>query len=533
MIDDLLREMIDERLAPIYKEMASIKELIKGLLENSTPLPEKVEALPMEPPPEPIPEPEPVIESKPEPDPPVEPTPESSPEPEPLPQQPFSNRQERRRLERARRRLDKLVQPKGPQPTAKNVITKPRAARSPKLSEPEDTPERLIADKVNGEEVLYEMNEFYGEFTFRDTILDQLDRYFFYLHRMKKSDPEAYAMYHQVGASILPYMSTWIDHNASNVKEINIEEVKSHIKVPSWFHHQRPAFGCFAWGADPKTEEYEKNKSEGKSPTHIPRFFYFRKYKEPSPYVQKAEGDIYGATVWWDNGKRGYGVPQEFFIGISSDGNEVEVLRTLSTERIRIQAKRKNRKFSIPDRRWRIPDEYQSWAKQHGLTPEIHLAHVFCTIMTRHEFSQSAMARVAVKKGDMTAIFCLSPRRMAYFFQDRDITLTDKGSRQRVFHMVKPYSYTTKTGKTVNVKIHFRGLRNFNWAGYDVSITIPGLDHLLFDELNIPMTDEHWLDLKKEPFIGAEKFGKMVSSLPKTFQEFGDLLEEEFKKDKK
>lgn len=443
-----------------------------------------------------------------------------------------SNRKQRRQFERARRKLDKFVTPSGPMPTP--VVRTPRKTNTPpKPSKPKPPtpqlvgkPEKLIVE----DDILYEIEEFYGQFNFRDTILDQLDRYFFYIERMKKSDKDAFALYHQVGGSILPYTSTWIDFGNDD-DPVDIEKIKSQTVVPLWFHHQRPGFGCIAWGTDPRTEEYEKRKRDGKKRIIIPRFFYFRKFNKPSPCVQmvKDDGDIYCATVWWDEGKKGYGVPQEFYVFISADGKNIEVLRILSTEMKEIYSKRKHEWFDIPQRQWRIPNEYENWARTNGMTADMHLAHVFCTIMTRHEYAQSAMARIAVKKGDLTAIFCISPRRMAYFFQDRDITLTKNGAKQRVFHLVKPYSYTSKTGKEVNIKMHFRGLRNFTWAGYNVSVTVPGLDHLLLDELNIPVSDEHWIS-KGEAIIEPEVLGKIVSELPKTREEFVNKMEKNIEK---
>jgi hypothetical protein len=447
-----------------------------------------------------------------------------------------SNRKERRQFERARKRLDKFVEPKGPQPIIKP--REPRKPSEPKPPKPEvqtitvPTNEPMIVDKINGEDVLFEEKEFYGEFSFRDTILDQLDRYFFYISRMKKSDPESFELYSKIGGAILPYTSTWHDwDDEDNMPDP--EELKRNTKVPSWFHHQRPGFGCIAWGTDPRTEKYEQDHTVGKLSTYVPKFFYFRKMKDPSPYVQRGFGDIYCATIWWDNGKKGYGVSQEFYVAISADGTTIEVLRVLSTKMKEIYSKKrydpqlhrpKCEWFDIPDRQWRIPDTYHRWARQWGITAELHLAHIFCTIMTRHEFAQSAMARVAVKKDNMTATFCISPRRMGYFFQDRDVTLTKNGAKERVFHMVKPYSYLSKKGKTVNIKMHFRGKRQFTWAGYSVSITVPGLDHLLFDELNIPVSDEYWID-KGERIVTAKGFGEAVASLPRTIDEFATELE--------
>jgi hypothetical protein len=452
-------------------------------------------------------------------------------EPEPEITQPiYSNRKERRRYERARKCLDKFVEPKGPHPTITRKPREPRKPRSPtKPQEPqiEVGSEKLIVDKINGEDVLFEIEEFYGQFNFRDTILDQLDRYFFYLSRMKKSDPEAFELYSKVGGSILPYISTWIE--GEDEKTIDVEKLKSRIKVPAWFNQQRPAFGCIAWGADPRSEQFEKKHTVGKYHMYVPKFFYFTKFSKPSPYVQKGDGDIYGATIWWDDGKKGYGVQQQFYVAISTDGATIEVLRVLSTEMKEIYSKRRHEWFDIPDRQWRIPDTYHHWAKQYGITPEIHLADVFCTIMTRHEFAQSGMARVAVKKDNLTATFCISPRRMGYFFQDRDVTLTKNGAKQRVFHMVKPYSYISKKGKTVNINMHFRGLRHFTWAGYDVSVTVPGLDHLLFDELNMPSSDEVWIP-KDEKIVTSRGLGEAVAALPKTIEEFCEELDKRWKK---
>jgi len=125
------------------------------------------------------------------------------------------NRAERRRYEHARKRHDKFVEAGGPIPIKKP----PREKRDKKQDVLPPLP-AVAADFTSGnfdivdrhhdegqEKVLYEESEFYGEFNFRDTILDQLERYFVYLHRMKKHDPDAYGFYKQVGATIIPYLA--------------------------------------------------------------------------------------------------------------------------------------------------------------------------------------------------------------------------------------------------------------------------------------------------------------------------------------
>ena len=64
------------------------------------------------------------------------------------------------------------------------------------------------------------------------------------------------------------------------------------------------------------------------------------------------------------------------------------------------------------------------------------------------------------------------------------------------------------------VKMHFRGLRDFTWAGYRVHISIPGLDHLDINDMDIGAVDEEFLDrqggwdMKKLGAFLADKMNK-------------------------
>jgi len=125
------------------------------------------------------------------------------PPPSPPVEEPIQrpSRHQRRRLsalERARRRLDVFVTPGGTPPDPKPH----QHASSPTPPSPSPTPPspgiidetltdngRIIYDTTKtGEDVLVAKTEMYGEFNFRDTILDQLDRYWVYLERMKIHD---------------------------------------------------------------------------------------------------------------------------------------------------------------------------------------------------------------------------------------------------------------------------------------------------------------------------------------------------------
>jgi hypothetical protein len=434
-----------------------------------------------------------------------------------------TNRHERRVLERRRRKHDKFVTPKGAPPAKPKRETqeiKPRLKKVelivPDQPGVEDA-EFLIVDthhENRAENVLYKEAELYGEFNFRDTILQQLDRYFVYIDRMKKHDAETYGFYRQVGATLLPYMSTmaWDREGTSKHDPENVTRV---TELSGWFNQTRPAFGCYVYGADPETERFEKASKSNGHEQWVPKFMYFRKYKMPPPEIQMmAGGDVYAMTVYWDRPwekKMKYGVPQEFGIFVSRDGKEVVALRSCETKWVPIRAKvngahgRRGKTFSIPKRAWRIPGEFDTWAKEHGDTAQHYLTELFKEAVRHSEQAQYSMIRVMAEKSGTAAVFSVNAHRTAYFFQDRDYHLTEAGVRKRIFHFVRPHVRSDG----VAVKAHFRGEREFNWAGYKITITVPGRDHFIVDEFNVGASDEYWLD-KNAKYLTMPQVGKKL-----------------------
>jgi hypothetical protein len=398
------------------------------------------------------------------------------------------HRRQRAALERARRKHDKFVVPQGPEP-----IHYPHDHHDDDVPEPPKTkhvevlPEGPIHDDPNdriivgewidgdGEEVLYEESEFWGEFNFRDTILEQLDRYWVYLARMRKHDSDAYGFYKEMGATLLPYARTDTTtdkpHHIEKVRDV--KEYKRAIALTPYFKQTWPAFGCCAFGTNPRDEKAENIQIDG-GYVGRPKFLYFRKIEKFPWDVQPVRGGKkYVLTVWWDRivGVRGHkykwGRPMEFAVHISDDGERIRILKT-----------REGRQWWD----WRIPYEYQKWAKSHGLDAQTHLSHLFCNTIKDIEYAQLSMLRIEVSKGELTAVFGLSAKRTAYFFQDRDIVLNHAGRKKRVFHMVRPH--VRKDGTPVPTQ--FRGLRDFTWAGYEVHISVPGRDHFVPLEFNVP-----------------------------------------------
>lgn len=468
---------------------------------------------------------------------PPSPAPDVKEEPKPHPQ---GNRTMRRRisaLERARRKHDKFVTPQGTPPSPKHIERQPQLEAGPKppaIVLPEvPTKEFYCVDKHHtggGEDVLYKEAEFYGEYNFRDTILDQLDRYWVYLSRMKKNDPGSYALYKQVGGIVLPYIDI---HPDLATNKPDRKRHKPHTNMPklsAWFKKNRPGFGCFVYGANPIAEKFELSESEkeqrkktGKWIT-VPKFMYFNKYSKPPPEVQPMSGgDIYCMSIWWDRPhdpsyKRKGGGQTEYAVFISADGEEIQILRMCKTKYIQVQTKKHKKDshgnihfhFDIPQRCWQIPKTFKDWADDFHEDVQIHLADIFVDAMHRYEQAQYSMIRIAAKKDDMTAVFSVNVRRMAYFFKDRDYVLTENGTRKPVFHMVRAHERETATGKHA-VKFHFRGEREFTWAGYQISITVPGRDHFMLSEFDIGTVDEYWIDKKEmKDYMMPDQVGKMI-----------------------
>ena len=145
--------------------------------------------------------------------------------------------------------------------------------------------------------------------------------------------------------------------------------------------------------------------------------------------------------------------------------------------------------FSIPYTHWGIADVAGAYGRL-DMPPEDYLCRVFMEAALMYESAAlGSMVRITATKGKLTATFGVDVKRMSYFFSDRDVVLNSKGSTARIFHIVR--AHTRKDGSTV--PFHFRGLRQFEWAGHQINITVPGRDHAPlpeFDVGSVDMSDE-------------------------------------------
>lgn len=434
----------------------------------------------------------------------------------------------------------KWAKPQGLEQRAPRVprqpnLDKPKRERAPRpATRPDDDPER------------------WGQFYFRDAILDQLDVYFMYLKRMKHKDRDAYDLHRQLGIQIMPRSAI----NAFDQWRTGGDE----MALSAWWRENRPAFGAIAYGVD-RDSLYDESVTVLDAPPEyfadrppcdlgkarrqalhtrgetitlrsgesvitgvlwVPKFLYFQKYKNPPAEVERiAEGDVYKMTVYWDrldNRVRTHthnkgGIPQSYALCVDGAG-QVRVLRMLLDTSEHLRERRginRGHHFTIPNKRWRIPSHVLWWATGRlDFSPEEYLRRCFLEAALMYEHSAlGSMIRVEASKGKLSATFGVDVKRTSYFFKDRDVTaeaLTAAGTRIPIFHSVRPHTRNTNHGE-VGVRMHFRGLREFGWAGYRVKITVPGRDHRPLPEFNVGAVD------RTQGTVGMKELGARLASM--------------------
>jgi hypothetical protein len=439
---------------------------------------------------------------------------------------------------------DKWVKPKGEETVLKRQPpAEPRPPSKPRAPRPQVRPD---SDEDQ-----------WGQYYFRDAILDQLDRYFFYLKRMRRGDVDSYALLRKIGIQVMP-------PNAIRAFDKWRGEGEEEM-LSAWFRDNLPSFGAISYGIDPISEATDQVRYVDAPPELMPdetelpplpgyrhqigtmsgggprvtlrdgsveiagmlwspKFLYFRKYKKnrQPPTIQRVkDGVIYTMTIYWDRlehhtrkfKKMKGGIPQEYAIHVREDGS-VGVLRMQIAKMIRPYGKRGG--VSIPQKIWGWPTEYLNWAHDRdGLSPESYLCRCFIEAALMYETAAlGSLIRVEVRKDNLTAAFGVEIKRTSYFFKDRDVVLNASGGRAPIFHVVRPHARTTKSG-TTDVKMHFRGLREFEWAGYRIGITVPGLDHLPLPEFNVGSMDESFFKHGDRRVLNSGQIGDRLRDVIK------------------
>lgn len=350
------------------------------------------------------------------------------------------------------------------------------------------------------------------EYYFKAVILDQLDYYFKILKRMKGGDKGAYKFYSRRGCHITPGPA----FDTMNKTELE----------PGWIADP-PAIGGVMLSMSEACHAYEN-----KSKVLTPRAMYYVQYHlngRPEEIQPVFNGALYKCTAYWDAPEKGkYKVPRAFKNGgvitewgihIAEDGT-VRVLRSLLSKPATVRTKkrtkytRRGETFTVPQRRWGFHDFFKSWAEDHDTSAEEYLKELFIRTANCHASTMLSMTKVRVTKGRLSCLFNVNLLRTPYFFKDRDVTINERGSRRRIFHIVRPHTRHLAGDKESFVRAHFRGERNFKWNDYSVKISVPGWHYPAdMDAFNIAAYDERTTEALSEKTIGFGNLAKRLNRL--------------------
>lgn len=318
----------------------------------------------------------------------------------------------------------------------------------------------------------------------KNEILHNLDKYFKYIRQMKKADKESYDLYRKIGAQFI------------STQTIDGFEDTISLDLPERWKSVRPSFGCIFMPAE------HDEKKEKKEDSINPRFIYFRRHKSLSGNVQAvpAGWDLYTFHIafYFENREHTY----DAAVAIDGD-NQVHALQIKISDDLVINTKRGvNRgKYLVKRKKWALPDLGEN---RKGKPKDQVIKESFCLAANFWELAQFKEVEVRAVKGSLAARFNITGTDTARLFQDRQRI---ENKKTRIFHAVRPY--VKKNGKSV--KLHFKGERNFNWNGYEISIYVPGKDFAAYlPEFEAAAIPEEEFDASDRDGLDSKKLGEFI-----------------------
>jgi len=185
-----------------------------------------------------------------------------------------------------------------------------------------------------------------------------------------------------------------------------------------------------------------------------------------------------------------------FFVGLNRDGS----IRPLKI----VQPKEYRAGKSIFTRLEWSYGVAELVAKDHKRPVEEWMREMFALVANRSMSRDSGMT-VKVRKNGLCAAFAIDMERTPYFFADREKTVTENGQTKKIIHIVRAHERTLAGGHKKWIRSHFRGLREFTWNGYEVSVGLGGKHGASLGAINLEPTDDDDGDV-----IGMEEAGKKL-----------------------
>ncbi len=335
-----------------------------------------------------------------------------------------------------------------------------------------------------------------GPLYYFGNLLEGMDDYIAALKKLKKYHPDTYDYYSKVGAPI---------RSSNKIFD------KTDLGLSARWRSDigRPAIAmAHVHGLDTKDKIY-------------PVFITLLKLRAKEG-VQFTNGDMYEGFIIFKRQSTGeIEVADSFYISVL-EGGIVSILRVIKqTQPERLSKKTRTLKASIKGsrkmtsapatQRWGVPFVLQEFAKEHKTSPTRIAEVFFATAALASDRADSGLLVRARKQG-VCAAFAIDMLRTPYFFKERLKIKTASGKTKPIFHIVR--THPRKGSKLV--KTHFRGLRRFDWLGYRVTISLPGLHHLSQSEWigQAMMTDDPMIAGKKmiDMSDAGEKIAEVLDS---------------------
>lgn len=145
----------------------------------------------------------------------------------------------------------------------------------------------------------------------------------------------------------------------------------------------------------------------------------------------------------------------------------------------------------------------RQWVDQTMTIPEGRSDHHFLACMFRQLLvwwtSREQSWSVGVRKDGRRVTFSIAPEHTAAYFADRDLVVNEHGTRKRIIHFVREHT----RGNGAIVKAHVRGVRHFNWKGFECNVTAPKLNGSVVSAMfDLPPADD---DMKDQNVLDIEE----------------------------
>lgn len=166
------------------------------------------------------------------------------------------------------------------------------------------------------------------------------------------------------------------------------------------------------------------------------------------------------------------------------------------------------RHASVTRMEWHLAPHLSDVAERLGGTVD-HAAAALLAMTSNNAIAREQGLTIRVRKDGLSAVFAIDMLRTPYFFADREKVVTENGQTKKIFHIVRGHWRTLAGGHRKFIKPHFRGLREFDWNGYEVRISLAGLHGQAASSFRAPAADP----MTDEPTVNMDKLAERLEEV--------------------